>query len=315
MEIILHALQGVTTVLIMIGIGFELARRGWFSEESTRLVSKLVTNVSLPCFMLASIPSQFDRAHFLGFLHGLVIPFCSMLLCYAVGRVIARAIGVHPGRRGIYTTCVSMSNTIFIGLPLVLALFGNEAIPFIMMYYMANTTLFWTISAHDIAMDGTAGAKSPLFSMSTLKSIMSPPLLGFIGGVVLVLFDTQLPAPVQRAFTYMGATTTPLAMIFIGIAMSRTKWQEIHIDREVLTAVVGRFVLCPVCVMIMLPFFDIPPLMAQTFIMMAAMPAMTNTSIVAEYYGADYKYAAMLTVITTCMAVFTTPFYMWILKG
>ena len=26
----------------------------------------------------------------------------------------------------------------------------------------------------------------------------------------------------------------------------------------------------------------------------------TNTSIVAKYYGADYQYAAMLTVITTC---------------
>ena len=47
----------------------------------------------------------------------------------------------------------------------------------------------------------------------------------------------------------------------------------------------------------------------------AAMPAMTNTSIVAKVYGGDYKYAAMLTVVSTLLAVITTPFYMWVLRG
>ena len=35
---------------------------------------------------------------------------------------------------------------------------------------------------------------------------------------------------------------------------------------------------------------------------------MTNTSIVAKVYGGDYKYAAMLTVVSTLLAVITTPF-------
>jgi predicted permease len=48
--------------------------------------------------------------------------------------------------------------------------------------------------------------------------------------------------------------------------------------------------------------------MKQVFVMLAAMPAMTNTSIVAKYYGADYQYAAMLTVITTCLAIVVDTF-------
>ena len=36
--------------------------------------------------------------------------------------------------------------------------------------------------------------------------------------------------------------------------------------------------------------------------------AMTNTSIVAKVYGGDYKYAAMLTVVSTLLAVITTRF-------
>lgn len=68
-------------------------------------------------------------------------------------------------------------------------------------------------------------------------------------------------------------------------------------------------------VMVCLPFFALPKLMSDVFVMQAAMPAMTNTSIVAKVYGGDYKYAAMLTVVSTLLAVITTPFYMWVLRG
>ena len=47
-------------------------------------------------------------------------------------------------------------------------------------------------------------------------------------------------------------------------------------------------------------------------VIMAAMPAMTNTAIVAKGYGGDYKYAAMLTAVSTVLAVFAIPFYMWL---
>lgn len=53
--------------------------------------------------------------------------------------------------------------------------------------------------------------------------------------------------------------------------------------------------------------------MEKVFVIMAAMPAMTNTAIVAKGYGGDYKYAAMLTAVSTVLAVFAIPFYMWLI--
>ena len=47
-------------------------------------------------------------------------------------------------------------------------------------------------------------------------------------------------------------------------------------------------------------------------LVLAAMPAMTNTAIVAKGYGGDYKYAAMLTAVSTVLAVLSIPFYMWL---
>jgi hypothetical protein len=194
-----------------------------------------------------------------------------------------------------------------------LALFGEEGAPYVMLYYLVNTFTFWTIAVHDIAKD--AGFDAPLFSINTIKAILSPPLFGFIGGVIMVMLDWQLPGPILTSCRYIGNMVTPLAMIFIGIAISKEKWEDIHLDLELFAAMAGRFGVSPLCVLALIPMFPLPPLMSQVFVMQAAMPAMTNTAIVAKAYGGDYKYAAKLTVVSVFVAVLTTPFYMWVLQG
>ena len=180
MEIVLHALNGVLTIMLMIAVGFYLERRGWFSEESVALISRLVNYVCLPTYMLTNILGQFKHDQLITLSHGLIVPVISMLAGYFISRLLGRLIGVPREHRGIFSICVSFSNTIFIGLPLGIALFGDAGAPYIMIYYMVNTTLFWTIGFHDLA--SSNGVTMPLFSRKTLKSIMSPPLMGFMLG-------------------------------------------------------------------------------------------------------------------------------------
>lgn len=311
MDIVLHSLNGVLTVLIMIAMGVLLERKGWFDEKSVSLVSKLVTQVCLPTYMLTNILGRFQHDQLISMSKGLIVPLLSMMAGYFISKLIARLIGVPRSRAGIFTACVSFSNTIFIGLPLGIALFGDEGAPYIMIYYMVNTTLFWTLGVYELA-SGSGEAVS-LFSRQTLHNILSLPLLGFMAGVVMVILEWQLPQPVFKAFSYIGGMTTPLAMLFIGIAMSKTNWQEIKLGKELIVAMLGRYFVCPILVMLMLPFFDLEPLMEKVFVMIAAMPAMTNTAIVAKAYGGDYKYAAMLTAVSTVLAIGMIPFYMWLI--
>lgn len=50
-----------------------------------------------------------------------------------------------------------------------------------MLYYMANTTMFWTLGVYHIVNDSLGGkGNMPLFSLQTLKKVFSPPLLGFL---------------------------------------------------------------------------------------------------------------------------------------
>lgn len=79
MEIVLHALNGVLTIMLMIAVGFYLERRGWFSEESVALISRLVNYVCLPTYMLTNILGQFKHDQLITLSHGLIVPVISML--------------------------------------------------------------------------------------------------------------------------------------------------------------------------------------------------------------------------------------------
>jgi malate permease and related proteins len=309
---LLNAVQSVLSIFIMLSIGWFMAHAGWFDERSPKLLSRLVVNVSLPLYMISNLMSTYDREKLLNLGIGVVIPFAVMLTGYGISILVSRLIYVPPERTGTFRSMFALSNTIFVGLPVNIALFGDGSLPFVLLYYIANTTLFWTIGVHGIRKDGGHG-DDKLFSLENIRRIFSPPLTGFLLAVVLILLGIQLPKSIMDTCKYMGNLTTPISMLFIGMIIHSVKWKEIKIGKEMLVLLGGRFILAPVIVLVLCYFLPIPLLMKKVFVIQAAMPAMTQTAIIAEAYGADYKYAAIMTTVTTVVSLVFIPVYMLLL--
>ena len=313
MDIVLHAFEGVFTVSLMVLAGYYLGSHHWFSEESLNLISKLITKICLPLYMIVNLTETLTHDTVIQMSSGLPVAVSSMIICFIIGQLAVRFAKIPKGRRGVLAAVFFVTNTILIGLPLSTELFGTKCIPFVLVYYMANTVVFWVVAAHIIAVDGTENVP-PLFSVQTLKHIVNPPLAGFAIGFTLVMLELHLPHPLLVSFKYMGNMTTPLAMLFIGAVVSNADWSKIHFDRQILLALFGRFVVCPLGIILMAPVIGIPPLMTQVFTIQAAMPAPSVLPVLAKNYGADYEYAATLTVVTTVLAVVIMPFYMWVVS-
>ena len=49
---------------------------------------------------------------------------------------------VPANRRGVFISMFAFSNSVFIGVPVSTALFGEEAVGFALLYYIANTSIF-----------------------------------------------------------------------------------------------------------------------------------------------------------------------------
>ena len=283
-EAVFHGLQGIFEILFMIGIGFVLSKKGWFGPDTSAILTRLIMKVALPLFMICQLERDFTHDSLLRIAPDLALPFLSILLAYVVGRAAAAALHIRRERQGIFITCFFVANTIFIGLPVNLALFGTQSVPSVMLYYMANTTMFWTLGIYHIVNDSTGGqGNMPLFSLQTVKKVFSPPLVAFLIGLALIMADIKLPEFLHVSFQYVGNLATPLSLIVIGIEMSSLPLRSVQWDRDLIGALMGRFIVCPLCVLALLPFVSVTSMSAQVFTMQASMPAMTQMTVVASY--------------------------------
>lgn len=308
----LHALEGIFEVLFMVSIGFIMAKLGWCDSKTSGVMTKIVLKISLPLYMMAHIMTDFDHDLLVRMAPDLVLPFASIFLSYAVGVILSKALHIAKNRQGVFITCFFIANTIFIGLPVNLALFGPPSVPSVMLYYMANTTMFWTLGVYHIVHDSAHGGSMPIFSPAALKKVLSPPLLGFLFGIILVMVGIGLPDFIIMSFKYVGNMATPLSLIVIGIEMSAIAFRDIHWDRDIFGALLGRFIVCPACVLCLLPFIPVTDMSAKVFTMQASMPAMTQMTVVAKSVGADVKYSTEVSFLTIILAIFVIPVYMMI---
>ena len=314
MDVILNALQSVLSIVVLIILGYYLARKGFFNDGAAALFSKLVINVSLPPMMISNMVSFFDRENIYSVGKGIIIPFASMLICYAVAVLISNIIKVNPERKGIFRAMFFASNTIFIGLPVNLALFGEQSVPYVLFYYVANTTVFWTIGIHSISKD-KGGSKDKVFSINNVKRIFSPPLLGLLAGMLIVMSGIRLPNFILDSCRYLGQLTTPLSLLFIGISFSTIKIKDITFDKDMAALLLGRFVISPLIVYFLTFIIPIPSLMTKVFIIQSAMPVIAQSAIVAAAYGGDQYYATYMVTITSILSVAFIPVYMVLMKG
>ena len=308
MDIFLRCISGILVILGMILVGFVIGEKGWFDDKSRGLVAKLVTQVALPCYMLYTITQRFTAADLLKMLPALRFPALSMVILLGVATAVAKIFAVRQDRRGLFISMFFNSNTIFVGLPINQALFGDASIPYVLIYYMCNTTFFWTLGTYLIQRDGEGEAQFDL--KTSLKKVFSPPLMGFILGLVMVMLQIKLPAFLASDLQYLGNLTTPLSMIFIGLSVSHVGVKQLVLGKDQLLILLGRFLVAPLLMATIVYWVPLPSLMKQVFIIQSAMPVMTNAPVVARLYGADSDYAAVMVTETTLATMVVIPILM-----
>lgn len=310
--IFLHALGGIFGLLLVGMVGYVLAWKGWFSTESQMLLPKLVTYVALPPYLMSTFMSSFDRDNLLHLIYGSLLPFSSLVVTFALAFAAAKLFRVQRRHLGLFCACVSNSNTIFVGIPVNVALFGEEALPYVLLYYFASTIFFWTVGNYAISKDGEQG-KEKVRLMDNIRHIFSPPMLGFLTGLTLILCKITLPPFLLDAAGYLGNLTTPLALLFIGITLYTIDLRKVRFDRDLILALIGRLIVSPLVITLLLPFFPIPELMGKVFIMQASLPVLMQAAILSAYYGADAEFGALMVSLSTLFSIVTIPLYMTLL--
>ncbi len=114
---------------------------------------------------------------------------------------------VSSNRRGVFVNAIAFSNTVLIGFTVVQALFGESALPDAMIYYMANTTIFWTIGTYLLRRDDPEKPKTNF--RQELRNIFSPAIISFALGILVVMTGLTIPEFIFTPITMIKQTTLP----------------------------------------------------------------------------------------------------------
>ena len=244
------SIESVLTIVILIAVGYFLQKYKWFGPDFSKGISKLVVNVGLPCSIFTGILANLTVGSLGNLGIGLIFPFGTVIVSYIIAFILMKVFKIRPERRGIFLNGVANANTIFVGMPLNIALFGEASIPYYLVCYISNTISTWVIGI--IIMSATDPHKEPGKKSFNWKKVLTPPLVGFIIGLIFLILSIPVPDFIISALKYLGAFVTPLALIYIGIMLYNAGLKNMRLDRDSILALVGRFVICPIIIIILI---------------------------------------------------------------
>lgn len=295
-------------LLIMIGIGFFIAGKSWFSTRGTDVFSAFLIRVGLPCYMFDNMVGKIGtRQELLRLLALVPVPALSICAAMALAALAARLLRVKPGRRGVFINVAALSNTVIIGFPVITSLLGEGASAIGMAYYIANTLCFWFLGVLFLRADSIGGEAFDL--LRCLRGVISPPVAGLAIGMLVVLLGVPVPAFLVNTSGTIGAAVTPLAMVFIGSIIRHSRLRGTRLGRDTWAPVLFRFLLTPAITLLVLTLAVPDPAIRVVFFVLSTMPAMTQLGVMSKECACDSGYASVLITITTAISMGAIPLY------
>ena len=307
MQSFLNSVESVAVVMLLTATGYLCARLGWLKAEGKHFLNKFVMTIALPCTCVYGLTTNLTRemvaqSHIL-----LLIPLVCIALNYVVSILIGRLLRLPRKRFGVFIMACCMSNSLLIGYAMCRELFGDECVPYVMLFYMVSTVYTQVVGLGFIRW---AGEVEPLSGKMALKFFTSPTVIGILAGYVLVLGNIQLPSLVVSYCRYMNQLTSPLALLITGQIIYEIGFKNLRVDRDLVIVMIFRFFLSPLFFIVACILLDVPVLARSVFVIEAAMPVVSIAVVAASEYGADEQFAAQSAAVTALASFAVIPILM-----
>lgn len=265
-------------------------------------------NVALPASIFVSVMKYLTLDKLVTLSKGLVYTFAAFVIGYIVAYISVKIFKVRPGRRGTMINTFVNANTIFIGLPLNIALFGNESLPYFLIYYITNTISTWTLGIYLMTSDSKTG-KSKVVQKLDLKKLLPPPLIGFLVALFFLVLQIPVPSFATSTLTYIGNIVTPLSLIYIGIVLAKAGLNTITFDKDTIVTLIGRFILGPLVmyIVLILTAKNLTTTEFKTFVVQSAAPALAVLPILAGNGDGDVEFSTNVVTLSTILFVVVIP--------
>ena len=291
------ALHQIAVIFIGILAGFVCRKGKVLSEEGTATVSNIVVKIILPFYLFSAILNSGSAVDSKGVLLTLGLSLGMFLLSGLVALVIVPLLRPPAGDRGVYLFETMCGNVTYIGIPVCAAVLGGNA-----AFYGSLLNIPYNLLCFSLGIWLLAG-KLPL------KKILNPAFLSGVAAALLYLLQVPVPSVVLDGCAFIGQATSPCAMLVIGSVLGSVPFKEIFTEWRAIPYVLIRLVGLGALMALLLSFIDVDPVLKGVVILMASMPAATNSTMLCTIYGGNRALSAKLIFLSTALSIVTIPLW------
>lgn len=294
----------VPPIFGLVALGYAAARLGYFKAARLRGLSYFAFTFAIPALLLRSMA----QIELMGAVTWPLLAsyYLSTFAIYAVGLAVSRLAfghGLDGGAIGGFTA--SFSNTVLLGLPLILTIFGERATLPAFVIVAFHALLMLPIATVMLEFRGGRGVRLGQLAGSTLGGLVrNPILMGLVIGLAINIVRLELPTPVDSLLEMLGRAAVPVALFAMGASLHG--YGVRGPIAESVSLVTLKLVLHPLLVWCLGRFvFALDPLWLQVAVLMAGLPAGVNAYILAQRYETLPAVAASSILIGTAGSVAT----------
>ena len=291
------ALHQIVVIFIGIAAGYACRRFGVLSEQGTGTLSNLVVKLILPLYLFAAILNTSVDVAAGGVLTALLL---SALMFLFSGIIAACFVGItkpKSGDRGVYLFELMCGNVTYIGIPVCAAVLGPSA-----AFYASLLNIPYNLICFSLGVFLLAG-KLPW------KKIFNPAFLAAFAAAVLYVLKIQVPSVILDGCSFIGQATSPCAMLIIGSVLGGVPLQKLFDDWRAIPYIILRLGGIAALVFLLMRFTKVDTVLSGVLVLIAAMPAATNSTMLCTIYGGNRELSAKLIFLSTALSAVTLPLW------
>lgn len=291
----------MVVLFIYIFVGFLAAKFKIIDDDTVKKVNKVLLYIGQPAMIISSV---LDTKIVMD-IGDVVLLFClamiMQILLLLFGFVFTPVFVRKKADRGLFKFMIAFGNTGFMGIPVITALFGDDAaflasiclIPFFIFVYSVGIIL----------LRGKAKGEKMNFSF-----LLNPALTSTF--IAIVLFFAKLPIPreVMDAASGLAGMLIPVSMVIIGANLGMSAFSDFYADLRMYALSFVKLIVSPILMFFICRLFITNEVFLGVIVVSAAMPVAVLASMLSTEYGTDVRVASRGVFVSTLLSLITIPF-------
>ena len=267
-------MSSLAFILVCLAVGLALQRSSQVPPNAARVLNFYAIYIALPAMVLTEIPKlTLDQEALLPVIATWLVMALTAFLVWLTARWLRWSRPVT----GAMLLVVPLGNTSFMGIPLIEALLGSQALPYAILYDQFGTVI--ALNTYGVLVAAWYSGQKPAWS-SLVKTIVTfPPFVAFCVAVLVLLSPWQFPQWWSSTTDRIALSMAPVVMVAVGL-----QW-HLRLEHRALTPMAAgltiKLVLVPALVLGVFMLWGLDSLASRTMVLQAGMPVMITAGVLA----------------------------------